>query len=63
MAKNFGQKFIALQLGMLILGLVMFIGGLALKKSIAEKRQSQAVSVEGEIASDNINTEHVAPQQ
>lgn len=33
MSKNFGQKFLALQLGMLLLGLLLFFGGLALKKS------------------------------
>lgn len=33
MSQDFGQKFLALQLAMLLLGLLLFFGGLAFKKS------------------------------
>ncbi len=46
MAKNFGQKFITLQLGMLIFGALLFLGGYALKKSLKPSKSVDVVAVE-----------------
>ena len=48
MAKNFGQKFIALQLGMLIFGALLFLGGYMLKKSLKSSKSVDVVVVEQE---------------
>lgn len=49
MAKNFGQKFIALQLGMLLLGALLFLGGYALKKSLSADDAPETVSAQEDI--------------
>ena len=50
MSKNFGQKFLALQLGMLLLGLLLFFGGLALKKSRSDDSASLETKQENPLA-------------